>query len=368
MKFKREMARKSSIFLTSGVESLSWESWYSLIHPSRGCKPPHTEVADTSTYISPCSSHQLSPTSSSFPSSVPSYHASPASSSFPSPSRYDANASSSYILPFLFKLASIPPSLPPLCISNNAPISEASKNYRRLSNEFSKLGLSANGWEAAHATFYGDLSGGETMQGACGYGNLFDQGYGLETTALSTALFNNGATCGACYEIFCDKSSSPWCLDGSIHVTATNLCPHNYANPGSWCNPPLKHFDLSMPMFLKIGQYKAGIVPVFYKRIPCTKTGGIKFEIKGNPNWILVLLHNVGGVGDVTNVRIKGYYTDWIQMSRNWGQNWQTGVNLFGQSLSFEVTTSDGKIVWSEYVAPASWQFGQTFEGKQFRS
>ncbi|KAJ4964429.1 hypothetical protein NE237_024368 [Protea cynaroides] len=105
----------------------------------RRCKPPHTEVADTSTYISPCSSHQLSPTSSSFPSSVPSYHASPASSSFLSPSRYDANASSSYILPFLFKLASIPPSLPPLRISNNAPVSEASKNYRRLSNEFSKL-------------------------------------------------------------------------------------------------------------------------------------------------------------------------------------------------------------------------------------
>ncbi|KAJ4973634.1 hypothetical protein NE237_006808 [Protea cynaroides] len=97
------------------------------------------KAAGTSTYISPCSSHQLSPTSSSFPSSVPSYHASPASSSFPSPLRYDANASSSYILPFLYKLASIPPSLPPLRISNNAPVSEASKNYRRLSNEFSKL-------------------------------------------------------------------------------------------------------------------------------------------------------------------------------------------------------------------------------------
>ncbi|KAJ4969910.1 hypothetical protein NE237_003009 [Protea cynaroides] len=104
-----------------------------------GCKPPQTEAAGTSTYISPCSSHQLSPTSSSFPSFVPSYHASPASSSFPSPLRYDANASSSYILPFLHKLASIPPSLPPLRISNNAPVSEASKNYRRISNEFSKL-------------------------------------------------------------------------------------------------------------------------------------------------------------------------------------------------------------------------------------
>ncbi|KAJ4963481.1 hypothetical protein NE237_023420 [Protea cynaroides] len=130
-----------SLLRLQGVGKKNTEDFCFVLLEQR-CKPPHTEVADTSTYISPCSSHQLSPTSSSFSSSVPSYHASPASSSFPSPPRYDANASSSYILPFLFKLASIPPSLPPLRISNNAPISEASKNYRRLSNEFSKLGIS----------------------------------------------------------------------------------------------------------------------------------------------------------------------------------------------------------------------------------
>ncbi|KAH8503511.1 hypothetical protein H0E87_014695 [Populus deltoides] len=93
---------------------LSWKSM-------EGCKPPPTEIAGTPTNISACSSIQPSPQSSNFPSPVASYHASPTSSSFPSPSRFDGNPST-YLLPFLRNIASIPTNLPPLRISNSAPV------------------------------------------------------------------------------------------------------------------------------------------------------------------------------------------------------------------------------------------------------
>ena len=127
----------------------------------------------------------------------------------------------------------------------------------------------ASEWRAARATYYAAVDPRDAVGGACGYGDLGRSGYGMATVGLSEALFERGQICGACFELRCVEELR-WCIPGtSIILTATNFCAPNYgfaADAGGHCNPPNKHFVLPIEAFEKIAIWKAGNMPVQYRR------------------------------------------------------------------------------------------------------
>ncbi|KAK2355212.1 putative expansin-A17 [Trifolium repens] len=226
-----------------------------------------------------------------------------------------------------------------------------------------RVHVQANGWLNAHATFYGTNQSPTSLGGACGYDDTFHAGFGVNTAAVSTMLFRDGEVCGACYQVICDYRIDPkWCLRSrSVTITATNFCPPN--NHGGWCDPPHHHFDMSMPSFLRIArQGDEGIVPVLYRRVACKRRGGVRFTLKGQSNFNMVMITNVGGSGDVKGVWIRGSRTGtWLPMHRNWGANWQSNADLRNQRLSFKITLVDGNTLVFLNVVNSNWRFGQTF-------
>ncbi|EES04900.1 hypothetical protein SORBI_3004G120000 [Sorghum bicolor] len=203
-------------------------------------------------------------------------------------------------------------------------------------------------WLKAHATFYGGADASDTMGGACGYGNLYSQGYGTRTAALSTTLFQDGASCGQCYRIACDRKR------------ADSSAAQRRQRP---------HFDMAQPAFEKTGVYTGGIIPVMYKRVPCVKRDGVRFTINGHDYFNLVLVTNVAGAGSIKSMDVKTSNSNsWIPMARNWGANWHSLAHLTGQMLSFRVTDTDGQTIEFTNVVPQGWKFGQTFASKlQFK-
>uniref|UniRef100_A0A0D9W8M0 Expansin n=1 Tax=Leersia perrieri TaxID=77586 RepID=A0A0D9W8M0_9ORYZ len=223
-------------------------------------------------------------------------------------------------------------------------------------------------WRNAKASYYA-ADPEDAIGGACGFGDLGKHGYGMATVGLSTALFERGAACGGCYEVKCVEDLK-YCLPGtSIVVTATNFCAPNFglaADAGGVCNPPNHHFLLPIQAFEKIALWKAGVMPIQYRRVKCLRDGGVRFSVAGRSFFLTVLISNVGGAGDVRSVKIKGTESGWLSMGRNWGQIWHINSDFRGQPISFELTSSDGKTLTNYNVVPKEWDFGKTYTGKQF--
>ncbi|GFP97771.1 expansin-a7 [Phtheirospermum japonicum] len=210
-------------------------------------------------------------------------------------------------------------------------------------------------WKLAYATFYGDETASETMGGACGYENLFNSGYGTATAALSSVLFNNGYGCGQCFQLRVAHRHH------HCHQPLPSQLVAGLEQRGV-VQPPRTHFDMAKPAFMKIAQWKGGIVPVMFRRVTCIRKGGLRFRFQGNGYWLLVYVMNVGGGGDVANMWVKGSKTGWISMSHNWGASYQAFATLGGQSLSFKITSyTSHETIIAYNVAPANWHVGMTY-------
>ncbi|TVU48343.1 hypothetical protein EJB05_07977, partial [Eragrostis curvula] len=217
-------------------------------------------------------------------------------------------------------------------------------------------------WLSGTATFYGGADGSGTMGGACGYGNLYNDGYGVNNAALRTALFNDGASCGQCYVVICDRSKA---LGTYAVVSATNFCPPNRSLPdGGWCAPSRPHFDMSQPAWENIGVYSAGIIPVMYQRVKCWRSGGVRFTINGCNYFELVLVTNMAGSGSVQEHGGEGHQhgvdADVQELGRQLAV--ERNARRTGAQLQRHLQSSTGgqSIVFQD-VVPAWWQFGQTF-------
>ncbi|KAG5570339.1 hypothetical protein H5410_060105 [Solanum commersonii] len=171
-------------------------------------------------------------------------------------------------------------------------------------------GYGGRGWINAHATFYGGGDASGTMGGDCGIGNLYSQGYGTNTSALSAAMFSNGQGC----------------LPGSIVVTGTNFCPPNNVLPNNARGCLFSNTLLIRKLELSL---------LLIEGVPCRRRGGIRFTINGHSYFNLVLVTNVGGGGggDVHSVAVKGS------------------------------KTGDGRSLISYNVVPAHWSFRPTYTG-----
>ncbi|GJP43424.1 hypothetical protein CLOM_g2885 [Closterium sp. NIES-68] len=222
-----------------------------------------------------------------------------------------------------------------------------------------------NKWDGGYIATISPSEGG-LAQGACGYGTTVNTPIGYATSAVSSVLYEDGQTCGACVAIQCVKNKK--CNGKLTTVTVTNHCKGNRTH-GGLCMLPKKSIMLPPTVYDQIVTSRdAGDISVRAMRVPCPRKGGIQVKVLMGNDWFINLLPlNVAGPGTISKAEAQLIGSGGFKpLTRNFGTTWSlNGIKVGGKALTLRLTSNfNGKVVVLKNVIPASWQVNQTYGGE----
>lgn len=225
-------------------------------------------------------------------------------------------------------------------------------------------------WQPGTATYYGDGGSG----GACGGSELGD--YGTDQSwidglyaATSSSMWCGSSSgscgtthapdCGRCYEVKCtgtDTNTDGYepCTGSSVSVAVTDECPggsallqmnHTHTLMGH-CGGNVQHFDLSTKAFKIIGNERAGVIKIEFRRVSCSALGNLKLRFHGTRWWFKVAPWDVNGPGTLTSFEVKNSYLGgWTALKPSYGAFWVSDVDINDGPYEFRLTADDGQVL-----------------------
>jgi hypothetical protein len=240
-------------------------------------------------------------------------------------------------------------------------------------SSYSSKSIYSSTWLPAKATWYGKPTGAGPSNngGACNYKNNHLAPFNSMTSCGNMNIFKDGAGCGTCYQVKCDKNCHPECSNVAQTIVITDI------NDGRWAK---YYFDMSGTSFGSMAKpgrnaalRKAGKISIMFRRVPCNWPNvKITFYILrgANPYYLPVMPENVNRDGALVKMEImrsdNGVPTKlWEPMYRSVGAVWRrdSGNPLKGP-LSFRVTTESGQTLIATNVIPAGWKGGCGYTSK----
>lgn len=147
--------------------------------------------------------------------------------------------------------------------------------------------------------------------------------------AVDSALYQNGAGCGKCYEI-------SYLGVGGTDPGRAGTERIQVVDSGS-----AKEFDCVLGAFETITGTNTGIFPITYTEIPCESTPVTAVILDGNNAWYVKVLF-AGGTTSVSAASITVGSNQW-SMDRVSGATWKANLDgTTNQSVSFRIQYSNG--------------------------